>query len=89
METEETRSASHRSGRARGLQRRQRAGLSCSIPRNLYIIGTINIDETTNPVSDKVLDRAVVLDMSAIDLPGFLVGLEARQPALAARSRRM
>jgi len=27
------------------------------LPTNLYIIGTINVDETTNPVSDKVLDR--------------------------------
>ena len=56
---------------------------SLPVPPNLYIIGTINIDETTNPVSDKVLDRAVVIDMSAIDLAGFLVGLEAREPGLA------
>lgn len=52
------------------------------LPPNLYIVGTINIDETTNPVSDKVMDRAVVIDMSMIDLPGFLAGLEAREPAL-------
>ncbi len=52
------------------------------LPPNLYITGTINIDETTNPVSDKVLDRAVVIDMSAVNLPGFLAGLEAREPAL-------
>jgi 5-methylcytosine-specific restriction protein B len=51
-------------------------------PSNLYIIGTINIDETTNPVSDKVLDRAVVIDMSTVDLPGYLADLEAREPAL-------
>lgn len=57
---------------------------SLTIPPNLYIIGTINVDETTNPVSDKVLDRAVVIDMSNIDLPGFLVGLEKREPGLAA-----
>jgi hypothetical protein len=56
---------------------------SLPVPPNLYIIGTINIDETTNPVSDKVLDRAVVIDMSAIDLAGFLVGLAAREPGLA------
>ncbi|MFO0975966.1 MAG: hypothetical protein U0996_06175 [Planctomycetaceae bacterium] len=37
-------------------------------PDNLYIVGTINIDETTNPLSDKVLDRAIVIDMSEIDL---------------------
>lgn len=52
------------------------------IPANLYLIGTINIDETTNPVSDKVLDRAVVIDMSQVDLSGFLAALEAREPAL-------
>lgn len=52
------------------------------LPRNLYIIGTINIDETTNPVSDKVLDRAVVIDMSAVDLAGFLTMLAGREPDL-------
>ncbi|MGI4811757.1 MAG: McrB family protein, partial [Janthinobacterium lividum] len=52
------------------------------LPSNLYIIGTINVDETTNPVSDKVLDRAMVIDMSAIELAGFLTGLEARELGL-------
>jgi 5-methylcytosine-specific restriction enzyme B len=53
-------------------------------PSNLYIAGTINVDETTNPISDKVLDRAIVIDMSEIDLPGFLSDLETREPALKA-----
>jgi hypothetical protein len=48
------------------------------LPANLFIIGTINIDESTNPVSDKVLDRASVIDMSAVDVPGFLASLETR-----------
>jgi len=52
------------------------------LPDNLFIIGTINVDETTNPVSDKVLDRASVIDMSSIDMPGFLVSLEGRYPDL-------
>lgn len=52
------------------------------LPPNLYITGTINIDESTTPVSDKVLDRAIVIDMSTIDLPGFLAGLENRDPGL-------
>ncbi|MFP8832866.1 McrB family protein [Hydrogenophaga sp. XSHU_21] len=52
------------------------------LPENLFIIGTINVDETTNPVSDKVLDRASVIDMSAVDVPGFLASLEARSPNL-------
>jgi 5-methylcytosine-specific restriction protein B len=54
------------------------------LPSNLFIIGTINVDETTNPVSDKVLDRASVIDMSVVDLPGFLESLEARSPQLKA-----
>lgn len=52
------------------------------LPANLFIIGTINVDETTNPVSDKVLDRASVIDMSMVDVPGFLASLEARHPEL-------
>jgi 5-methylcytosine-specific restriction protein B len=52
------------------------------LPPNLYIAGTINIDETTNPVSNKVLDRAIVIDMSAVDLSGFLGRLESREPVL-------
>lgn len=52
------------------------------LPANLFIIGTINVDETTNPVSDKVLDRASVIDMSAVDVPGFLDSLDTRFPAL-------
>jgi MoxR-like ATPase len=52
------------------------------LPSNLYIIGTINVDETTNPVSDKVLDRASVIDMSAVDVSGFLTSLIARYPEL-------
>jgi MoxR-like ATPase len=52
------------------------------IPPNLFIIGTINVDETTNPVSDKVLDRASVIDMSEIDVSGFLASLTGRFPDL-------
>lgn len=52
------------------------------LPANLFIIGTINVDETTNPVSDKVLDRASVIDMSTVDIPGFLASLVDRYPEL-------
>jgi hypothetical protein len=54
------------------------------LPPNLFLTGTINIDETTSPISAKVLDRAVVIDMSAVDLAGYLDGLVAREPDLAA-----
>lgn len=44
-------------------------------PSNLFIIGTINIDETTTLPSPKVLDRAVVIDMSDIDLARVIAAL--------------
>jgi MoxR-like ATPase len=39
-----------------------------TIPRNIYIIGTVNVDETTHSISDKVLDRAFVMTLSDVDL---------------------
>lgn len=38
------------------------------IPDNLYIVGTVNMDETTFPFSKKVLDRANTLEFSFVDL---------------------
>jgi len=38
------------------------------LPSNLCLIGTVNMDETTNSFSRKVLDRAFVLEMSSVDL---------------------
>jgi hypothetical protein len=35
-----------------------------TIPENLFITGTINVDETTHEISPKVLDRAYVLKLS-------------------------
>lgn len=52
------------------------------LPANLYIIGTVNVDETTHPFSDKVLDRAVVIDMSTIDLDGFFQKLQLEDTSL-------
>ncbi len=54
------------------------------VPSNLYLIGTINIDETTSALSDKVLDRAMLVSMHQVDIPGFLGALAMREPALAA-----
>lgn len=43
------------------------------LPENLYIIGTVNMDETTFPFSRKVLDRANTIEFSYVDLiPNFL-----------------
>ncbi|OWA34504.1 hypothetical protein B9G55_18280 [Saccharibacillus sp. O16] len=38
------------------------------IPGNVYVIGTVNMDETTYPFSKKVLDRAGTLEFNHIDL---------------------
>lgn len=38
------------------------------IPDNLYIIGTVNMDETTFQFSKKVLDRANTLELNEVDL---------------------
>lgn len=42
------------------------------LPDNLYVIGTVNMDETTFPFSKKVLDRANTIEFSYVDLvPDF------------------
>ncbi len=38
------------------------------LPENLYIIGTVNMDETTFPFSRKVLDRANTIEFSYVNL---------------------
>jgi MoxR-like ATPase len=37
-------------------------------PENLYLIGTVNMDETTYPFSRKVLDRANSIEMNTVEL---------------------
>lgn len=48
------------------------------IPHNLYVIGTINVDETTHSISDKVLDRAFVMTLSDVDLDQFWGHIESK-----------
>jgi hypothetical protein len=40
-------------------------------PSNLVLIGTINMDETTHGLSDKILDRAFVLEFWDVDLAAY------------------
>jgi 5-methylcytosine-specific restriction endonuclease McrBC GTP-binding regulatory subunit McrB len=49
-----------------------------ALPRNLFIIGTVNVDETTYMFSPKVLDRANVIEfrMEATELEVFLASPE-------------
>ncbi len=37
-------------------------------PENLYIVGTVNMDETTFPFSKKVLDRANTIEFNTVEL---------------------
>ena len=39
-----------------------------SIPQNLIVMGTVNMDETTYSFSRKVLDRAMTIEMNHVDL---------------------
>lgn len=56
---------------------------SIVLPKNLFIVGTVNVDETTYMFSPKVLDRANVLEfrMAPEELKGFLDS--AAKPDLA------
>ena len=45
-----------------------------SLPQNLIVIGTVNMDETTFSFSRKVLDRAMTIEMNEVDLYGGLTG---------------
>ena len=42
-----------------------------SLPDNFYLIGTVNMDETTHPFSKKVLDRANTIEFSEVNLTGY------------------
>ncbi|MNM40667.1 5-methylcytosine-specific restriction enzyme B [compost metagenome] len=42
-----------------------------SIPENVFLIGTVNMDETTYPFSKKVLDRANTLEFNYINLEQY------------------
>lgn len=53
------------------------------LTNNIYIIGTVNMDETTHPFSKKVLDRANTIEFNRIELNhfDFLTGLGIKEPA--------
>ncbi|MDM5187309.1 DUF3578 domain-containing protein [Bacillus sp. DX4.1] len=49
-----------------------------TIPSNVYVVGTVNMDETTHPLSKKVLDRANTIEFNKVKLDyfEFLMDLE-------------
>jgi hypothetical protein len=59
-------------------------------PRNLVLIGTVNMDETTHGLSDKVLDRAFVHEFWDIDLTAYpRWGTRKIAPATEQRTREL
>lgn len=52
-----------------------------TIPSNVYIIGTVNMDETTHPLSKKVLDRANTIEFNTVSLDyfNFLMDVEEKE----------
>ena len=46
------------------------------IPENIYIIGTVNMDDTTFAFSKKVLDRANTIEFSDVDLDALDFSIE-------------
>ncbi len=50
------------------LTKEETAGENIKLPNNLYIIGTVNMDETTHPFSKKVLDRANTIEFNRVEL---------------------
>lgn len=50
----------------------EEGGKRLSIPQNLIVVGTVNMDETTFSFSRKVLDRAMTIEMNEVDLTGGL-----------------
>lgn len=53
-------------------------GKRLTLPANLIVVGTVNMDETTFSFSRKVLDRAMTIEMNEVDLYGGL--LERHEP---------
>ena len=52
---------------------------SIAWPGNLFIMGTVNMDETTYPFSDKVLDRAFTFEFWDVDLERWSQVAAARE----------
>lgn len=52
--------------------RKQFEIIGITIPQNLIVVGTVNMDETTFSFSRKVLDRAMTIEMNEVYLEGGL-----------------
>jgi MoxR-like ATPase len=64
-------------------------GENLTLPNNLYIIGTVNMDETTHPFSKKVLDRANTIEFNRVNLGNlaFLTELDEVESKVIGQDR--
>lgn len=49
-------------------EKTEEGGKRLTIPQNLFVVGTVNMDETTFSFSRKVLDRAMTIEMNEVEL---------------------
>jgi len=82
METPESRLQLHTSATAFEGDSGVKVPKTIPWPSNLYFVGTINLDETTNMPSPKVLDRAVLIDVSEIDVSAIIDKIKTESPRL-------
>ncbi|MFD0769827.1 MrcB family domain-containing protein [Bacillus sp. CGMCC 1.60114] len=54
-------------------------GKRITIPANVYVIGTVNMDETTHLLSKKVLDRANTIEFNQVKLDSFEFLMDAEE----------
>ncbi|MFB4158965.1 McrB family protein [Geomicrobium sp. JSM 1781026] len=54
-------------------------GMDVYLPSNVYLIGTVNMDETTFPFSKKVLDRANTIEFNRVRLDHLDFLMEAKE----------
>lgn len=59
-------------GSERKAYKTEQGGKRLCLPQNLFVVGTVNMDETTYSFSRKVLDRAMTIEMNEVDLNGGL-----------------
>lgn len=57
-----------------------------TLPPNLMVMGTVNMDETTFSFSRKVLDRAMSLEMNEVNYDDFKAGKTEQMPLLTGQN---
>ncbi|GAP40943.1 McrB family protein [Flexilinea flocculi] len=57
------------------------------VPHNIFICGTVNVDETTHPFSDKVLDRAQIIQYGNVEFADYKQSAENVIPTFVSYSK--